>query len=124
MGEAAKGEWHNGLGILLGDTGRRRQPPGTMVVVLHERLGAPTSAKGSEFWVFFFEGNKALAWEICSDLRDKDFGESSRGCGITINLGSIPNSAILYLCVTWTSHLTPLSLCFIICEMGLRIFSL
>jgi len=40
-------------------------------------MGALTSAKASEFWAFLFEGNKVLAWEICSILRGKDFGESS-----------------------------------------------
>lgn len=43
-----------------------------MEVVLQDRVGAPTSTKGSEFWAFFFEGNKVLAWETCCILREKD----------------------------------------------------
>lgn len=69
-----------------------------MKVVLPERLGAPASAKGSEFWAFLFEGNKVLAWEIHSVPRDKDFGDSTRGFAIKISLGSNPSSARLHLC--------------------------
>lgn len=35
-----------------------------MKMLLPERLGTPTSAKGSEFWAFLFEGNKVLFLEI------------------------------------------------------------
>lgn len=35
-----------------------------MKVLLPERLGTPTSAKGSEFWAFLFKGNKFLFLEI------------------------------------------------------------
>lgn len=44
-------------------------------------MGALTSAKASEFWAFLFEGSKVLAWEICSTLRGKDFGEGSLDFG-------------------------------------------
>lgn len=80
------------------DIGGGSWPPGMMKVVLPERQGAPTLAKGSEFWAFLFEGNKVLAWEIGSLLRDKDFGESNRDFGIKMSLGSNPSSAILHLC--------------------------
>lgn len=69
-----------------------------MKVAFPERLGTPASAKGSEFWAFFFEGDKVLAWEIHSVLRDKDFGDSGRGFAIKSGLGSNPSSAGLQVC--------------------------
>lgn len=56
--------------IFSEDTRPERQPSGVMEEVLTSVAFSQKEAKRSKFWAFLFEGNKVLAWEMHSLLKD------------------------------------------------------